>query len=183
MRYRQIFEKDFPNNRKLILEYTSNYYYKLDSKQTKKAEGWIFEWKKTPFKQVFRKKWKGNLFEIYKKAAECYVLENNQGDEIGIAVFENLGHSNRTRIWDIMIHPEYQRNGYGTLLMNFIEDKATNLKSRALVLECQNTNSKAINFYLKNGFNLIGFDLDAYTKEQGGGIEVRFEMGKNLILV
>ena len=80
MRYRQIFEKDFPNNRKLILEYTSNYYYKLDSKQTKKAEGWIFEWKKTPFKQVFRKKWKGNLFEIYKKAAEYYVLENNQGN-------------------------------------------------------------------------------------------------------
>jgi hypothetical protein len=49
-----------------------------------------------------------------------------------------------------------------------------------LILECQNTNIKAINFYTKIGYSLIGFDLEAYTKEQGGGIEVRFEMSKKI---
>ncbi len=180
MRIKQIFEKDYPDNKKVVVEYTSGYYYKLESKKKPKSEGWIFEWKKTPFKEKFRKKWEGNLFELYKTKAEYYILENTNNKEIGLLAFEQLSHSNRTRIWDIMIQPEYQRNGYGTLLMKFLETKARKLKSRALVLECQNTNHKAINFYLKNGFNLIGFDLEAYTQEQGGGIEVRLEMGKNL---
>ncbi|MHA1979249.1 MAG: GNAT family N-acetyltransferase, partial [Candidatus Hodarchaeales archaeon] len=145
-----------------------------------KTDGWIFKWEKEPFKKPFRKKLDGKLFESYKKGAEYYILENTENTEIGIVAFVHLTHSNRTRIFDIMIQTEYQRKGYGTLLMEFVEDKAKNLNSRALVLECQNTNYEAINFYLKNGFNLIGFDLDAYTQEQGGGIEVRFEMGKNL---
>ena len=53
--------------------------------------------------------------------------------------------------------------------------------ARALILECQNTNTKAIDFYIKNEFELIGFDLEAYTKDQGNSIEIRLEMGKNLL--
>ncbi len=180
MRIKQIYNRDHQKNKKMVSEYTSKYYYTVESKKKPNNEGWIFEWKKTPFKEIFRKKWEGNLFELFKGEAEYYIMENTENEEIGLVVFEHLSHSNRTRIWDIMIQSEYQRNGYGTLLLNYVQTKAENLKSRALVLECQNTNYKAINFYIKNGFNLIGFDLEAYIQEQGGGIEVRFEMGKNL---
>ncbi|MHA2290107.1 MAG: GNAT family N-acetyltransferase [Promethearchaeota archaeon] len=176
----QIYNKDYPKNKKVVLEYTSKYYYKLKAKKKVNNEGWIFEWRKTSFNETFRKKWEGNLFEAFKGEAEYYILENIKKEEIGILAFEHLSHSNRTRIWDIYIQSNHRRNGFGTLLLNYVQTKAKNLKSRALVLECQNTNYKAINFYLKNGFKLIGFDLEAYTQEQGGGIEVRFEMGKNL---
>ncbi len=180
MRIIQIFEKNYPENKKVVFEYTSNFYYKLKSDTSRKRDGWIFEWEKTAFTKTFRKKLKGNFFESYKGNAEYYILVNSENFEIGLIAFEHQSHSNRTRIWDIMIHSDYQRNGHGTFLMNFTCEKAKNLNSRALVLECQNTNVKAIDFYLKNGFNLIGFDLEAYTEEQGGGIEARFEMSKNL---
>ena len=79
-----------------------------------------------------------------------------------------------------MVHNQYLRKGYGTYLMQFVEKQAKEKDQRSLVLECQNTNTKAIDFYLKSGFDLICFDLEAYTREQGKGVEIRFEMGKKL---
>lgn len=180
MQITRIFEEDYPKNKKVKIEYTSDYFYRVKVQVKPDNKGWVFEWEKASFKESFSKRWDYQLFEPYKGEAEYYVLQNAEDREIGIAVFEHQSHSNRTRVWDIIIQPEYQRKGFGTLLIDFIYKKAKKFGSRALVLECQNTNIKAINFYLKNGFNLIGFDLEAYTQEQGGGIEARFEMSKNL---
>ena len=49
-----------------------------------------------------------------------------------------------------------------------------------IVLETQTCNEKAINFYLRNGFSLIGFDLYSYTNSDPERKEVRIEMGKKL---
>lgn len=49
------------------------------------------------------------------------------------------------------------------------------------VLETQSCNENAIAFYLKHGFNIIGFDLYAYTNFDPEQHEVRIEMGKKLI--
>lgn len=177
---RQIFQSEYPNNKKEILEYTSDHYYSLT--QTKKSNnmGWIFNWEKKQLPSTYKKTWKGYYFEPYKTNAEYYVLEDNTCKEIGVVVFEHFDHSKRTRVWDIMVHSQYLRQGYGTYLLQFIEGKAKEKNSRALVLECQNTNTKAIDFYLNSGFELIGFDLEAYTDEQRNGLEFRFEMGKKL---
>lgn len=48
------------------------------------------------------------------------------------------------------------------------------------VLETQSCNENAIAFYNKNGFNIIGFDLYAYTNENLDKHEVRIEMGIRL---
>ena len=48
--------------------------------------------------------------------------------------------------------------------------------SRAVVLECQTSNYPAIQFYLKMGFKLGGFDCIAYTNEDIEKHEVRLEM-------
>ncbi len=180
MKLKQIFKEDFPNNKKEVMEYSSDYYYKLNMFKKPNNMGWIFDWEKTPFKETFYKKWKGVYFEAYKTNAEYYILENDNQLEMAIVIFEYLPHSRRTRIWDIMVQPEYQRRGLGTYLLSFVEKKARTYNSRALVVECQNTNTKAIDFYLKFGFELIGFDLEAYTKEQSHEVEIRFEMGKKI---
>ncbi len=46
-----------------------------------------------------------------------------------------------------------------------------------LVLETQSCNAPAIDFYVKNGFILIGFDSTAYSNEDVVKKEVRIEMG------
>lgn len=50
-----------------------------------------------------------------------------------------------------------------------------------MVLETQSCNENAIAFYKKNGFELIGFDLYAYSNTDPERHEVRVEMGKKLI--
>lgn len=180
MKIQQIFQSDYPENKKEVLEYTSDYYYGLTKTRKPNNMGWVFNWEKIPFDSTYVKKWEGIYFEPHKTKAQYYILEDNKSQEIGVVVFEHLIHSKRTRIWDIMVHLRYINQGYGSYLLKFVEDKAKKNNQRSLVIECQNTNTKAIDFYLTNGFELIGFDLEAYTEEQGNGIEVRFEMGKNL---
>lgn len=51
------------------------------------------------------------------------------------------------------------------------------LGARMLVLETQNCNVPAIHFYLKHGFQLIGFDLAHYTNDDIHRQEFRLEFG------
>jgi ribosomal protein S18 acetylase RimI-like enzyme len=49
--------------------------------------------------------------------------------------------------------------------------------ARMLVLETQTCNVAAIDFYLKFGFELIGFDAAAYSNQDIEKKEVRLELG------
>jgi hypothetical protein len=46
-----------------------------------------------------------------------------------------------------------------------------------LVVETQSCNVPTVNFYLKNGFELVGFDVAAYSNEDIKRKEVRLEFG------
>ena len=89
--------------------------------------------------------------------------------------------NNRYRISNICIFDDcYRHTGIGSLLMNTILDEAERSGARMVVLETQTCNEKAIAFYRKNGFDIIGFDLFAYTNTDSERQEVRIEMGKKL---
>lgn len=53
--------------------------------------------------------------------------------------------------------------------------------ARMAVLETQSCNENAIAFYRKNGFELIGFDMYAYSNTDPERHEIRIEMGKKLV--
>lgn len=89
--------------------------------------------------------------------------------------------NNRYRISNICIFDRDERHqGVGTKLMNVILDEAKQSGARMVVLETQTCNTNAISFYKKNGFEIIGFDLYAYSNEDLERHEVRIEMGKTL---
>ena len=46
-----------------------------------------------------------------------------------------------------------------------------------VVLETQSCNERAIAFYWKYGFEIIGFDLYAYSNDDVDRHEIRVEMG------
>ena len=73
-----------------------------------------------------------------------------------------------------------RRRGIGTALMDTIAKAADASGARMLVLETQSCNERAIAFYRKNGFSVIGFDLYAYSNRDPERHEVRVEMGKRL---
>jgi hypothetical protein len=49
-----------------------------------------------------------------------------------------------------------------------------------LILETQSCDVSAIDFYLKQGFDLIGFDSAAYSNDDIEKKEVRLEFGLSL---
>ena len=64
--------------------------------------------------------------------------------------------------------------------MQTILAEAVQSGARMAVLETQSCNENAIAFYRKNGFEIIGFDLYAYSNTDPERHEVRLEMGKKL---
>ena len=71
-------------------------------------------------------------------------------------------------------------SGVGTALLDAIQEAAVPTGARMIVLETQSCNENAIAFYRKNGFEIIGFDLYAYSNDDPERHEVRLEMGKKL---
>ena len=57
---------------------------------------------------------------------------------------------------------------------------AERTNARMAVLETQSCNFKAISFYKKHGFEIIGFDLFAYSNDAIEKHNIRIEMGKKL---
>ena len=88
---------------------------------------------------------------------------------------------NRYRISNICIFEEEDRKkGFGKILLDEILKEAKNSKARMVVLETQSYNHKAISFYQKNGFEIIGFDMYAYSNDGPKEHNMRIEMGKIL---
>ena len=89
--------------------------------------------------------------------------------------------NNRYRISNICVFDSGLRSkGVGTALLEIILDVAANSGARMAVLETQSYNSKAISFYKKNGFEIIGFDRYAYSNDGPEEHNMRIEMGKKL---
>ena len=102
------------------------------------------------------------------------------GELLGIAEGSPESWNHRWRISNLCIFQEkHRRCGVATALMEKMLEEAAPM--RMAVLETQTCNERAIAFYRKCGFEIIGFDLYAYTNHDPEAHEVRLEMGKKLI--
>ena len=79
-----------------------------------------------------------------------------------------------TELW---VHDSLHRQGIGTALMNKAKEIAKEQNRRAIILETQSCNVRAIAFYRSQGFHLIGFDSCCYTNRDVERREIRFNMG------
>ena len=84
--------------------------------------------------------------------------------------------NNRLRITELWVDDEFQRLGLGTVLMNLVKEEAKKSNRRAIVLETQSSNVKAIDFYLNCGFKVIGFDAIHYTNNDVENNMFRLEL-------
>ena len=89
--------------------------------------------------------------------------------------------NNRYRISNICVFDSAdRRSGTGTKLMETILEEAIRSGARMAVLETQTFNYKAVSFYQKNGFEIIGFDRYAYSNRGPEEHNMRLEMGRKL---
>ena len=175
MEIEQIYYRDYSENITVKFSYTSQYYYSINI-ITKKDDGWSFNLHKEEFDQPYLKEDSYNLFDSNKDFMEYYTVKSTSGEKIGVFALQKFTWNRFLRLWEIHLNNNYRRMGFGSKILEFAEQKARELKVRGVTLECQNTNYPAIQFYLKNGYDLTSFDIVAYSDPKLN--EFRLDMTK-----
>lgn len=156
----------------LEFKYTSEYYYDLVIDPNKVFS---IDLIKKPFEKESDKEFTGKLYEDYLENPSAFSVNDNE-EVLGYIEVDREAWNNRLRITEILILDKYRSKGYGSILINKAKEIAEKEEFREIILETQSCNSKAIEFYIKNGFKINGIDLSSYTNDDVEKNEVRLEM-------
>src|SRR4030042_5419321 len=156
--------------------FTSGYY---DLSVCHSFESWKIDVALKPLENKLEKNYQGRLFEDH--VEEPRVFAAMLGDrQIGWIELGYEKGNKRMRGWEFLVEEESRRKQIGLALMNHAVKISKEQGARMLVLETQTNNVPAINFYLKFGFELIGFDTSAYSNQDIEKKEIRLELGLKL---
>ena len=117
------------------------------------------------------------LYQDHWEKAEAYGVVGVGGEMLACIEVCPEEWSNRLMVTELWVSEGLRRKGVGKRLMDKAKEIAVNQKRRAVILETQSCNTKAIAFYLSQGFELIGFDTCCYTNNDIGRREVRINLG------
>ena len=84
------------------------------------------------------------------------------------------GRDDACVLWDIRVADEYKHQGIGQKLFDLAVKNAKADGYRQMIIECQNNNVPACNFYRKQGALLSKVDIYAYYQEEACRNEVQF---------
>lgn len=163
-------KEDF-KGKEYLFEYETNSYIDIEITDNR------IELIRKSFPETIKKSFKSSLFSDWLELPIAYGAYDN-GKLLGFIEGSIESWNNRFRITNILVFKEYRNKGIGQSLLNILIEYSKTLNTRMIVLETQSCNTKAIDFYHKNGFSLIGFDLYNYSNEDLIKKEVRIEMGK-----
>lgn len=170
-----ILDKEAYAGQKFTLRYKTNGYYDIQAVKT----GFQIIYK--PFNSPIERSLSDSFFNEWLEDPIAFGAFED-GQLIGYVEGSLETWNHRYRISNIGVFNAARRHrGIGTVLIDTILAEAKRSGARMAVLETQSCNENAIAFYLKHGFNIIGFDLYAYTNSDPEQHEVRIEMGKKLI--
>lgn len=126
--------------------------------------------------ELTEKQFEGGLFQDFVDEPRVFAAELKD-KQVGWMELGFHKWNNRMRIWELLVEEGFRRKGIGSLLVDHAIRLSKERRARMLVVETQSCNVPAINFYLKKGFELIGFDTAAYSNEDIERKEVRLEFG------
>lgn len=117
------------------------------------------------------------LYEDYRIDAEAYGVVGDDGELLACIEVSVEEWSNRLIVDELWVDERIRHHGYGKRLMDKAKEIAQVQKRRAIMLETQSFNAKAIDFYMSQGFQLIGLDTCCYSNQDVERRYVRFNLG------
>ena len=162
------------------IRYTTDAYYDLELTETDDAFQARMVKKRfdapvthTPEEYDFPDK----LYQDHWEGAEAYGILSGAGELLACVELCPEEWSNRLMVTELWVADPFHRRGFGTRLMDLAKEKAREQGRRAIILETQSCNVRAIAFYRAQGFRLIGFDACCYANNDIARHEVRFNFG------
>jgi len=142
----------------------------------RKKDGWEIKLVLEALPKPIEKRFEGGLFQDFVDEPRVFAAEL-EDKQVGWIELGFQKWNNRMRIWELLVEEGFRRKGIGTLLVDHAVKLSERRGARMLVMETQSCNVPAVNFYLKHGFELVGFDVAAYFNEDIKRKEVRLEFG------
>lgn len=159
--------------KELVFHYVSEAVYEIEK------HGFCVSFQRKLRKKKVEKVFVDVLLSDWLENPELYRIEEN-GIILGFLELSKESWNNRLRISNLWVDEACRHQGIGSKLMAFALKRAKDMQVRAVVLETQSCNDVAISFYLKCGFDMIGFDIMSYSNEDIENKEVRIEMGMKI---
>lgn len=163
------------------LETRSNSYYDLEIKPLDSSGCSISLTRKQAEKEIVHTPeeydFPDSLYQEHWVNAEAYGIVSEEGSLLACIEICPEEWSNRLMVTELWVSEELRHQGIGTRLMDKAKEIAVKQNRRAVILETQSCNTNAIDFYLRQGFELIGFDTCCYTNNDIGRREVRINLG------
>jgi len=97
------------------------------------------------------------------KSANCrFLVSEEKGKVVGYIIFRHEKWNNSVYIDQLFIESKFQGKGIGSRLLNEAVKFAKKHDIRIIFLDTGNDRPNAIRFYLKNGFEIAGYNKDLY---------------------
>jgi ribosomal protein S18 acetylase RimI-like enzyme len=159
-RIQELEEKEWKDYEIMFCDFADNY-YEIDISY-KNNDTSIFVCKK-PLETRKDIKYPNRLFGHWLKDVKAWGIII---DKMLIAVIETaVEQNNRLYISELWVDEKYRRQGIATSLMKMAKERAVEENFRIIYLETRSCNEHAIEFYISQGFRLIGLDICAYSNE------------------
>lgn len=143
-------------------------------------------------KSVFRHPWSRNFFKHILSDINNYLITLRQDKIlIGYGGYHLLKdkknflatkkpYSRFIHLINLAIHPSFQNRGYGTFLMNTLMNNARTEGVEYCYLEVRPSNTKAVGFYKKFGFSIIGLIENYYYNDREDALVMGSELKQAL---
>lgn len=157
---------------KLVFQYETDEYFEVT-----RTPGELFTIKldRKAFEETQKKVFDGHLFEKHLETPSAFALY--AGEQVaGYVEVDRENWHKRLRVTELLILEPFRGKGFGRLLMDKAKAIAEAEGLREIVLETQSCNTRAIDFYIRQGFFVNGIDLSHYTNTDVEKHEVRIEM-------
>jgi ribosomal-protein-alanine N-acetyltransferase len=139
---------------------------------------------------VFKHPWTRGFFRLIMSDGNNYVITLKRDDSIiGYGGYHFLNQQTdfllTSKKYDRVIHliniairPDQQSRGFGTFLLSTLFNHARSRNGNYCYLEVRPSNSRAITFYRKSGFSIIGLIEDYYPQESENALVMGQELSR-----
>lgn len=107
---------------------------------------------------------RGIFLDCLRVGYACFGLQLGK-DLIGYTIFNWA--AGEAHLLNLCIDPNWQHEGYGSLLLEYTIRYVTRMKNKALFLEVRGSNPRAISLYENRGFAIVGRRPDYYQASEG----------------
>ncbi len=168
--------KDDWKDKPILMNYTTEGYFDVQIKES--ADSFHIDIEKREYDDpvVHTCDYPDFLFADWWEGAQAWGIVSEDNNLLACIECCPEEWSNRLMITELWVSDELQRQGIGTRLMNIVKEKASKDGRRAIILETQSCNVRAIAFYKSQGFQMAGIDSCCYGNFDIRDHNVRFNL-------